>query len=118
MNRRKIGNEKEGLACSYLKEQGFFILETNFWTRGGEIDIVAKEGGYLVFVEVKYRKSDRFGGSAYAISPKKIQSISRCALHYLKQRGVSPDSPIRFDAILIEGETISHIRNAFSFYSF
>ncbi len=118
MNSRKIGMEKEELACIFLKEQGFSIIETNFWIYGGEIDIIAKDGIYLVFVEVKYRKNNLYGGAFSAITEKKVQLISRCAMYYIKRRAIPPDSPMRFDVILIEGNSIHHIKNAFSFYSF
>ena len=60
-NKRKIGGQYEDLAAAYLREQGYEILERNYRDRLGEIDVIAREAGYLVFVEVKYRKDQRSG---------------------------------------------------------
>ena len=67
MNKRRIGSEKERLACEYLEKKGYSIVTTNYWCRYAEIDIVAKEADVLVFVEVKYRGNAHYGGSMGAV---------------------------------------------------
>ena len=62
-NNRKIGDEKERFACDWLEKHGYHVIERNFRCRSGEIDIVAREGAYLVFIEVKYRREAVSGGS-------------------------------------------------------
>lgn len=113
MNRRQIGKEKEEAACEYLREKGYQILAVNYRSRYSEIDIVAKDGEVLVFVEVKYRKSDVCGESAYAVGSKKIRNISRCAGYYIYRERISPDIPVRFDVIAMDGNHIEHVKNAF-----
>lgn len=113
MNKRKLGNEKETMACDYLQEHGFVILERNFWCQNGEIDIIAKDDDTLVFVEVKYRKNSACGGVDYSVLQKKQKKICECALVYLMKKAILVDSPMRFDVLLIEGCKITHHQNAF-----
>ncbi len=113
MNKRELGKEKETAACLYLEDRGFFILERNYWTRFGELDVIAREDGVLVFVEVKYRKNDSYGGAGYSVTGKKKKTICRCAMWYLMKQKISGSVSMRFDVLLIEGERITHIRNAF-----
>lgn len=114
MNKRTKGNDYEKLAGAYLEKQGYQILEYNFYSRAGEIDIVAMHEGYLVFVEVKYRQNEQKGYPLEAISLQKQKTISRCALYYLKKKGFS-EVPVRFDVVGILGEQIQLIQNAFEF---
>lgn len=113
-NKRKVGNDYEKLAGEYLEAQGYEILEYNFYTRAGEIDLVARHDGYLVFVEVKYRKDASAGHPFEAISMQKQKNISKCALYYMKKKGLS-DMPVRFDVVGILGEEIQVLQNAFEF---
>ena len=113
-NKRTIGNNYERLAGEYLKARGYEILEYNFYTRAGEIDIVAKHEGYLVFVEVKYRQNVEKGYPLEAISVQKQRTISKCALYYMKKKGLT-EIPVRFDVIGILGEQIQLVENAFEF---
>ncbi|MBQ7707625.1 MAG: YraN family protein [Lachnospiraceae bacterium] len=116
INKRKIGQDKEKLACDFLKDKGFEILETNYRTVYEEIDIIAREENTLVFVEVKYRKSDKCGTPFESISIGKQRRISLGAVSYLKDKRLVPDNTsIRFDAIGITDKTILHIENAFEF---
>ena len=107
-NRRAIGKEKEELAEKYLKEQGYLILEKNFYSHFG-----AKDGRYLVFLEVKYRRSALEGYPAEAVDKRKQQRICRTAQYYLYVRGFSADMPCRFDVVAIQGNEITLIKNAF-----
>lgn len=113
MNTRRVGSEKEQEARRYLEKKGYEIVTTNYWCRYAEIDIVARDRGALVFVEVKYRKNAEYGNGTYAVSEKKIRNISRCARYYIYKEHVPPDVPMRFDVIAIDGDTVTHLVNAF-----
>lgn len=112
INKRHLGNSYEDLACERLEAEGLVILARNYRVKAGEIDIIAKDGEELVFAEVKYRASDRYGGASYAIGPRKQNTIRRVAQWYMKEFHIPFDSFCRFDAVLIDGEEITHIRNA------
>ena len=113
MNKRVLGDTRENIAAAYLENNGYFILERNFRCRMGEIDIVANEGGYIVFVEVKYRADLKYGAPAFAVDRKKQHTIYNVASFYLKKNGISFDTPVRFDVIAITGSKIELIKNAF-----
>lgn len=112
-NSRAIGRKKEELAEQYLKEQGYEILEKNFYSHAGEIDIIAKDGVYLTFVEVKYRKNRQSGHPAEAVNARKQSRIYRAAVYYLYKNGYPADMPCRFDVVSIQGQEITLIKNAF-----
>ena len=112
LNKRQIGNEYESLACEYLEQEGLQILVRNYRVKIGEIDIIALDEEELVFIEVKYRKNTDFGGAGYAIPRKKQQIIRRVAQWYMNQFHIHPDSFCRFDAVLIDGMEVTHIKNA------
>ena len=113
MNRRSLGTQYEALAAYFLEREGYEILERNFRCRNGEIDIVAKEGDYLCFVEVKYRKNSRSGDALEAVTPLKQQRIIRTAEVYLSARGIDSEHKCRFDAVGIMPGKIRLVRNAF-----
>lgn len=96
-----------------MQKQGFEILEHNFRCRSGEIDLIAREGNYLVFVEVKYRSSNAAGSALEAIDARKAMQVRRVAQVYLYQRHYSEHTPCRFDAAGVDGDRITYIRNAF-----
>ena len=112
-NRRQTGAVYERAAGHYLEKLGYEILEYNYRCRVGEIDIVARDGEYMVFCEVKYRSDNRKGNPLEAVDGRKQQTIFRCASHYLAGQGFG-DIPCRFDVIGIEGTAITHIENAFT----
>ncbi len=108
------GREAERLAGHYLEGQGLRIVERNFRVRGGEIDLICREGRCLVFVEVRLRGRSDFGGAAASITAQKRQRLVLAARHYLQR---SPEADCRFDCILLErldGNAIEWIKNAFS----
>lgn len=115
MNNRKQGNDFECLAADYLKRHGYDILQQNFYCKMGEIDIIAKDAEYLVFVEVKYRKSKAKGSAAEAVNYNKMRKICRCADVWLMQHKSTPDISIRFDVVAIEEGQLSHYKNAFEY---
>ena len=117
LNRQQqFGKKSERLAAEYLKLKGYRIIETNYRCPVGEIDIIAREKGTLVFVEVKARRSSRFGSPKGAVTPAKQRKISMAALDYLKRSGKN-DARARFDVVAIDTETgrfdIEVVKNAF-----
>lgn len=116
MNNRSLGGEKEQMAIDFLREKGYFIIESNFRVRQAEIDIVARDGATIVFVEVKYRSTSKTGHPLEAVDYRKQQKISRAALSYINKNKISIDNTsIRFDVIGILDKEITHIENAFLF---
>lgn len=111
--KRKIGSEKEQAAGLFLEKQGYSILEYNFFTRYGEIDIVARDGEYLVFVEVKYRSDSRNGFPEEAIDYRKMQKITKAAQYYMLRHRLLEETPCRFDAVVILGQQVRLIKDAF-----
>lgn len=92
------GAHYEAAACRYLEKHGLTLLERNFRTRSGEIDLVMRDGRTLVFVEVKFRASTSHGGPLEAVTASKQRRIKRTALFYLSQTKIYYDS-IRFDVL-------------------
>lgn len=114
MNTRKKGTEYEQVAAGYLQRQGVNILEYNYRSRRGEIDLIGRDGEYTVFFEVKYRTNDRKGAPAEAVNFAKQKTICRVADYYRMTHGMGEFSAVRYDVIAIEGETITWYKNAFS----
>ncbi|HMA86680.1 MAG TPA: YraN family protein [Desulfosalsimonadaceae bacterium] len=117
LNRRqKLGQTGEAMAERHLKKMGYQILERNYRNRLGEIDLIARDKGTLVFVEVKTRRSDRYGGPRFAITAQKQKKLSITALSYLKQTQ-QINCKARFDVVLIKtagnSPEIETIQNAF-----
>ena len=113
MNSRAVGSRYEELAAEYLTENGMRIVERNYRCRIGEIDLIGRDEEYLVFIEVKYRKSRSQGGAEYAISAAKKQKIFRVAQWFMKERHINEQKTYcRFDAVLIDGSEITHIKSA------
>ena len=114
---RAVGSEKEELACDYLEQHGYRVVDRNFHGgRFAELDIVARDAeGYLCFVEVKYRRDWEHGGYEGAIDKKKIRNICRCATYYMAGKHMMTDTPVRFDVVYIVGEEITLVRNAFDY---
>ncbi|MCD2492652.1 YraN family protein [Lacrimispora sp. NSJ-141] len=116
MNRRQIGVKYEELAARILCSSGYRILERNFRCRLGEIDIIARHRGYLVFIEVKYRKDAGTGYPEEAVDVRKQTVIRKTAEFYMKSRGYGLSVPCRFDVVSMEGEQIRIIEDAFWTY--
>jgi putative endonuclease len=117
-NNKSFGNEGEEIAAGYLKSIGYNIIERNYRFHKGEIDIVAKDKaeGYLVFVEVKSRKSLEYGEPEYAITAAKMRQLKRMAKYYLLDRHVI-DMDCRIDVITVlftpdNPPLINHYKNA------
>lgn len=106
------GERAEAQAARYLDKHGLKILARNWHCRFGEIDLIARDGAVLVFVEVRARASRSHGGAAESINAAKRKRLTAAANLYLAR--TRSDTPCRFDALLIEGdEHIQWIRNAF-----
>lgn len=112
MNKREVGTRYEQRACAYIEEEGMEVIETNYRTQLGEIDIIAWDRETLVFLEVKYRKDRSHGGAEFAIPRKKQLTIMKVAKIYIKMNRLPLNGYYRFDAVLIDGEEIRHIKNA------
>ncbi len=113
MNKRTTGSRYEQRAAGYLAERGYSILERNYRCRAGEIDLIAMHGGYLVFIEVKYRADSQAGYGAEAVDGRKQRRILRAASWYLYEKHIGAEQPCRFDVISFLGDEISLIQDAF-----
>lgn len=113
VNRRATGSQKELLAADYLRKKGYDIYNMNFRCRTGEIDIVAKDGDYLVFCEVKYRTTTNYGYPEESVNYQKQNRIRQVSRYYMLTNNIDIDTPVRFDVIAILGNELKHIRNAF-----
>lgn len=113
MNNAEKGREAEERAAQFLKTSGYALLDRNFRWKGGEIDIIARKGGVVVFVEVRLRASANFGTAAETVGPAKREKIRRTALLYAQNKKL--DCPLRFDVIAFDGETMEHTESAFEF---
>lgn len=114
MNRRAQGTLGEEQALAYLVAHGMTEVARNVRAAGGEIDLVMRDGRYLVFVEVKLRTDAHMGLGREAVDARKRARISRAALSYLVSRG-SVDVPVRFDVVEIQAGDVHHIPAAFDF---
>ncbi len=113
--RQALGRKGEELACRFLEKKGYHILTRNYRTRTGEIDIIARDGGVLVFVEVKTRGSKKFGHPFEAITFHKQYQLARVAQEYISHNAFHGQEA-RFDVVgIVVGaeEKIELIRNAF-----
>ena len=112
-NRRATGKRYEDFTAAWLAEQGFEILERNFSCRMGEIDIIAREKGTLVFIEVKFRVSLSCGFSEDAVNPAKQRKIRRVAEYYLTGHPWEAESDCRFDVAAFENGRLHYYRDAY-----
>jgi putative endonuclease len=108
------GADAENLAAAFLQQAGLVLVVRNYRCRFGEIDLIARDGATLVFVEVRMRSSARFGGAAASITAAKRKKLLRTARHYLT--GIARPPACRFDALLIDGRdnSIEWLKNAFA----
>lgn len=101
--RQAFGIYGEDAACAALEQRGYAILERRYRTRAGELDIIARHGEYLVFVEVKARQDRSFGDPEEAVTPQKQQKMVWMATDYLTRHGLR-EVPCRFDVVAINTE--------------
>lgn len=117
MNKVHVGRDAEQRASEHLQKKGYFILARNFkFMHLGELDIVARDGDTLVFVEVRYRRSRNFGTPEGSLTPKKLQTVRRTAEAWMARNNYHR-VPCRFDVVAVEyiagKEEIRHYVNAF-----
>ena len=112
--RQAKGAAAEQLAADYLVRQGLSVIQRNFRVKGGEIDLVCRDGKTTVFVEVRLRRRSDFGGAAASITATKQSRLILAARHWLLRHG---ETPCRFDCMLLDGlesKNIEWLRDAFS----
>lgn len=114
---RHIGNDAEDLACEFLLKKGWEILDRNYYSGHSEIDIIAKDKTFIVFIEVKMRSSTRFGQPFEHVTEAKVEHVFKAAESWVIKRGLE-DAPMRFDVIGIltkkgQEPEINHIPDAF-----
>ncbi len=115
---RQIGQLTEGIAEKYLISQGLVMQNKNVHCRQGEIDLIMLDDDTYVFVEVKYRKNNQFGGAISAIPVSKQKKIKHAVTFYLQQQGLNEyNTACRIDVIALEGDMnqpkITWVKNAF-----
>ena len=110
--RRALGAAGEARAAAWYRARGYRVVAQNWRCREGEIDLVATRRGVLVVVEVKTRRTDRFGSPAEAVTPAKQQRLRRLAMRFLDETGARPRA-IRFDVVAILGGQLDVIESAF-----
>lgn len=119
MNKRTEGTWYEDIAANYIRQMGARVIKRNYRTRTGEIDIIARDGDYYCFIEVKYRRDDKCGEPEMAVDFRKQRQISKVSRYFLYSFLKSEDIPIRFDVIAISGEqgavTLKWLKNAFDY---
>ena len=115
----QIGQRYEALARDYLQQHGLTLLEQNYHSRFGEIDLIMFDRQVLCFIEVKFRKSNAFGGAVSAIPYAKQRKIIKTAQCYISSTPAIVEKPMRFDALILQLESslsdlnIEWIQNAF-----
>jgi len=113
--RKLLGREGEDRAAQFLTSQGYRILERNYSTRSGEIDLIALHQGVVVFVEVKTRTNNAFGAPELAVDARKQRKMIKAALGYIKLKNLH-QVPCRFDVVAIsaaDAQGVELIQNAF-----
>ena len=113
MNKRSVGSVTEERAMEYLTGLGYEPVQRNYRCRAGEIDLVARDGEYLVFAEVKYRRTEEFGLPEEAVDAKKQMRIRHAAEWFLKEQRVPADMPVRFDVVAMDSREIRLYKDAF-----
>lgn len=113
--RQALGTHGEALAAGWYAERGYEIVARNWRTRHGEVDLIARRGGVLVFCEVKTRGDARFGEPAEAVTLSKQRRIRQAAVAYLRSPGASGRRPaeLRFDVACVVGRSVEVIESAF-----
>ncbi len=113
-NNKSKGDEGELIATKYLEDKGYVVIKNNFRCTFGEVDIIAKDKDFIVFIEVKYRTNKKFGMPVEAVNKKKQQKIRAVANYYILKNKIK--SKVRIDVIGIlslDKVEINHITNAF-----
>ena len=112
-NKRRVGDKYERLAAEHLQRAGYRIRERNFRCKFGEVDLIAEKDGYLVFVEVKYRSTARYGMPSEAVDARKQRRICNVASFYLYRNHLPAGTPVRFDVTAVSEQRMEMIENGF-----
>lgn len=107
----RLGERGEQRALRFLKEQGYRVITRNYRWRGGEIDIIARDGNTLAFIEVKTRSDERFAPAEEALTPRKRERLIRTAKCYIAR--YRPGTDLRFDVVAIVGDEVRLYKDAF-----
>ena len=110
LNTREIGNKYEDKSVETLMNEGYKILERNYQNKFGEIDIIAEKDKEVIFIEVKYRKTNKFGYGYEAVDRRKIMKILKLANYYMQSKKYQ-DCKIRFDCMSYLGDELDWIKN-------
>ncbi|KGP63774.1 hypothetical protein EP47_06010 [Legionella norrlandica] len=112
---QETGKIAEQLALNYLKKNGLQLVMQNYRCRLGEIDLIMREGSFLVFIEVRSRSNISFGGGIASITYEKRKKIIKATSHYMIKYRIENKFPIRFDVVSIDGKShkITWLKNAF-----
>lgn len=115
--KRQIGEQAEAAACKFLRKKGLHLLERNYHCRLGEIDLIMADGEYIVFIEVRYRSQLNYGTPQESVNFAKQRRIVNTAMNYLKRKGLSTQSAMRFDIVAVTKEkqqmAFNWVKNAF-----
>lgn len=126
MNKKNIGLAYEEMAVKFLMSEGYEIIDRNYSLKDAEIDIISKKKleipclglvEYIVFTEVKYRKTTKYGNPYEAVDNAKQRKICKAAIKYISDHKLSVDTAVRFDIISIVDDKIKLIENAFDYVS-
>jgi putative endonuclease len=109
--RQRAGDAAEDAALAHLLRHGLELVERNFRCKGGEIDLIMRDGATLVFVEVRARASRSHGGAAASVTPAKQRRLIAAAQHFLQRHSPMPP-PCRFDVVGFDGARMDWLRNA------
>ncbi len=110
---QRLGAFYEKEALRFLQDQGLSLIAENYRCNLGEIDLIMKDNNDVVFIEVKYRKADAFGGGAASVTLNKQQKVIKAAQHFLLQNNLSNKVPCRFDVIVFDQNNINWLKSAF-----
>lgn len=116
MNSGDQGRQAEDRACDYLQQQGLQLLQRNYRSKRGEIDLIMQHEGQLIFVEVRFRRQSQFGNAAESVDWRKQAKLVACAQHYIQTHRQVQQQPCRFDVVALNGNNLAleWIPNAFS----
>lgn len=115
LNKRTLGDDVELECTRFLSYNNIHDIERNYRCRYGEIDIIGRDGDYLVFFEVKYRKRDTSGSAECAVGYSKQLQICKVSDYYRYENNISEDSPIRYDVLAVNDNKIMWYKNAFEY---
>lgn len=115
INNRQLGAKIEQAVKAYLSQNNIQVIEMNYRCQLGEIDIIAKDGNYYVFIEVKYRNSTKYGTPQEAVGAVKQKRICQAAQYYLYSHNLGDSTPVRFDVAAVLEHKITYYKNAFEY---